>query len=732
MNQPLLSIRGLKTHFFGDEGVTRAVNGVNFDVLPGQAVGIVGESGCGKSVMARSILRIVEQPGRIVDGEIILRRDRRNEPSKRDRQSERDIAKAVTDDDGIDLAKLPPNGPTMRSIRGGDISLVFQEPMTSFSPVHTIGNQLIEALRLHKGLSARDAAERGVELLRMVDVPMPEEILGNYAWQLSGGLRQRAMIAMALAGEPRLLIADEPTTALDVTTQAQILDLLRSLKQDTGMALMLITHDLAVVAGMADYVVVMYLGEVVEKGPVEDIFAAPQHPYTKALLRSIPSVTATARSKLRTIAGSVPHPFNRPSGCPFHPRCTVAIDGKCDTEDPPLRVLGGGREASCHLVDGQTVAAGEAAGKQRAFLTLLEAEQEESQVPPPSTSGEVILDVRGLSKTFPVKATSVGRNRARIRAVDDVNFDLRAGETLALVGESGSGKTTVSRCILRALEPDAGEMVFRTSSGDQLDLAKLRKKQVRPIRSQMQMIFQDPYSSLNPRMTVLDIIAEPLLVNGIDSRERRVARVRELLELVGLPQQYMRRYPHAFSGGQRQRIGIARALAMHPRLIVADEPVSALDVSVQAQILNLMLELQQQLGLTYILVSHDLSVVKHVSDRIAVMYAGNLVELGSRDEIMDHPKHPYTSTLLAAVPKPDPRATKVFVPPLRGKRPNLIAPQVGCYFESRCPHAIDLCKTSPPDWREIGPGRWARCHRADELDLPGVDGTLPAGAVRTT
>jgi peptide/nickel transport system ATP-binding protein len=712
MNQPLLSVRNLKTHFFGDEGTTRAVNGISLDVHPGQAVGIVGESGCGKSVMARSILRIVEQPGRIVEGEIVLR--------KRGEGAEGDHAE-------VDLAQLPANGETMRSIRGGDISLVFQEPMTSFSPVHTIGNQLTEALRLHKRLTAAEAAERAVELLKMVDVPMPDEIVSSYAWQLSGGLRQRAMIAMALAGEPRLLIADEPTTALDVTTQAQILDLLRNLKRDTGMALMLITHDLAVVAGMADYVVVMYLGEVVEKGPVEDIFAAPQHPYTQALLRSIPSITSRSRSRLRTIAGSVPHPFNRPAGCPFHPRCSVAIEGTCDREDPPLRVLGAGREASCHLIDGKPAAS----IKERAFLTLLANEQHELPVMPSREPGETVLEVRNLHKSFLVKASAMGKNQARIRAVDDVNFDLRMGETLALVGESGSGKTTVSRCILRAIQPDHGEMVFRTEAGDQLDLAKLKKKQVRRIRSQMQMIFQDPYSSLNPRMTVLDIIAEPMLVNGVDSRQQRVARVRELLELVGLPQQYMRRYPHAFSGGQRQRIGIARALAMHPRLVVADEPVSALDVSVQAQILNLLLELQEQLGLTYLFVSHDLSVVKHVSDRIAVMYAGNLVELGLRDDVMENPKHPYTSTLLAAVPKPDPTAKKVFVPPLRGTRPNLVAPQVGCYFESRCPHAIDMCKTVVPEWREVSPGRWARCHRAEELTLTGVDAAaLPAGALR--
>jgi peptide/nickel transport system ATP-binding protein len=702
MNQPLLSMHGLKTHFFGDEGVTRAVNGVTLDVYPGQAVGIVGESGCGKSVMARSILRIVDKPGRIVEGDIILRKD----------------------GEEIDLAKLPANGEAMRSIRGGDIGLVFQEPMTSFSPVHTIGDQLTEAVRLHQRLDKNGAFQRAVELLDMVEVPSPDKIMENYAWQLSGGLRQRAVIAMALAGDPRLLIADEPTTALDVTTQAQILELLRQLKTDSSMALMLITHDLGVVAGLADYIVVMYLGEVVEKGPVEEIFAVPKHPYTQALLRSIPSITGSPRTRLNTIAGSVPHPFNRPSGCPFHPRCTVAIEGTCDREEPSLRILGCGHEASCHLVGDGAL---EASTEERAVAELSVNERPEppetAPAPAPAVArepGETVLEVRGLSKYFPVHASTLSRKHAKMRAVDDVEFDLRAGETLALVGESGSGKTTASRCILRAVEPDSGEIMFRTEAGERLDLAKLKKKQVRPYRRQMQMIFQDPYSSLDPRMTVLDIIAEPLLVNGVTNRQKRVERVQELLDLVGLPQAYMRRYPHAFSGGQRQRIGIARALALHPRLIVADEPVSALDVSVQAQILNLLLELQERLGLTYIVVSHDLSVVKHVSDRIAVMYAGNLVELGRRDEVIEKPLHPYTSTLLAAIPKPDPLAKRTFVPPPRGLRPNLVEPQVGCYFQSRCPQAIDKCKVEVPTWREVDGGRWVRCHRAEELMLPGV------------
>jgi oligopeptide/dipeptide ABC transporter ATP-binding protein len=340
--------------------------------------------------------------------------------------------------------------------------------------------------------------------------------------------------------------------------------------------------------------------------------------------------------------------------------------------------------------------------------------------PPAATSAaaETILEVRGLSKSFPAHGSTLRKRHGLLRAVDDVHFELAAGETLALVGESGSGKTTAARCIVRAIQPDSGEVVFRTEAGERFDLARLSQKQVRPHRSQMQMVFQDPFSSLDPRMTVLDIIAEPLLVNGV-GRKERVERVRELLDLVGLPQQYLRRYPHAFSGGQRQRIGIARALALNPRLVVADEPVSALDVSVQAQILNLLLDLQERLGLTYLFVSHDLSVVKHVSDRIAVMYAGNLVELGCRDEIMERPKHPYTATLLAAIPKPDPLAKPISAPQ-RGTRPNLIDPQVGCYFATRCAHAVDRCKVERPAWEEISPGRWARCHRSEELTLSGV------------
>jgi oligopeptide/dipeptide ABC transporter ATP-binding protein len=693
----LLAVRGLKTHFVDDEGTTRAVDGVSFTMSAGKTLGVVGETGCGKSITARSLLGIVDPPGRIVAGEIRLRRA----------------------DGWVDLAALPANGPEMREVRGGDIGLVFQEPMSSFSPVHTIGSQLTEAVRLHCGLSKKDAHDRAVELLEQVGIPRPEGVLAGYAWQLSGGLRQRAMIAMALAGEPKILIADEPTTALDVTTQAQILALVRGLQERTDMAIMLITHDLGVIAEMADEVLVVYLGKVVERGPVEEIFHSPRHPYTRALLDSIPSRQAVARTRLPTIAGIVPHPFDRPDGCAFHPRCAFAMDGICDRTEPAEQIVAPRRHiVSCHLYDEVvmdqpvTVLGEVPAGADR--NEVVTGSEPESRV-----DDTVLLDVRDLSKSFPIKSGLLGRVSGHVRAVDGVSFQVRQGETLALVGESGSGKTTASRAILRALDPDSGQIHFRKPGGDVVDLARLSRGQVRTLRTELQMIFQDPYSSLNPRMTVLDIITEPLLVNGVGTKAERLERASELLRLVGLRQEFLRRYPHAFSGGQRQRIGIARALALNPSLIVADEPVSALDVSVQAQILNLMLELQNRLGLTYLFVSHDISVVKHISDRIAVMYVGQTVELGNRDDVVSRPLHPYTSALLGAVPRPDPTVRRTIAPP-RGAVADPANPPSGCYFHPRCPFAVDRCTVERPAWREIVPGRMARCHRAEELDLAGM------------
>ncbi|HZC73855.1 MAG TPA: ABC transporter ATP-binding protein [Jatrophihabitans sp.] len=687
---PLVSVRNLKTHFFGHEGTTRAVDGVSFDIYAGRTLGIVGETGCGKSVTARSILRIVDRPGKLVDGEILLRRN----------------------GSYVDLAKLPVESRALREVRGGEIGLVFQEPMTSFSPVHTIGDQIFEAIRIHGQRTKEQVRERAIELLEMVRIPDPERRLDAYPWQLSGGLLQRAMIAMALAGDPRLLILDEPTTALDVITQAQILDLVRDLQDNTGLAMILITHDLGVIAQMADDVAIMYLGRVVERGPVEEIFAHPKHPYTHALLQSIPSRHETARQRLSTIYGAVPHPFNRPAGCSFHTRCMFAMPGVCNESEPEPRFLVSGHEVACHLDDSLLGRSANGAGHPVPAV----AELRHASAADDGATAEPVLVVRDLAKEYALQGRRLGKSRGTVQAVEDVSFDLRPGETLALVGESGSGKTTVSRCILRAVQPRAGQIRYRTAAGKELDLARLSKKALRPLRREIQMVFQDPYSSLNPRMSIFDIISEPLLLDGMKNRNERIDRVGELLKLVGLRPEYLHRYPHAFSGGQRQRIGIARALALNPRLVVADEPVSALDVSVQAQILNLLMELQDQLGLTYLFVSHDLSVVSHISDRICVMYAGQVVEVGDTEQILQAPKHPYTAALLAAIPKPDPATRARFnIPRQAGLLPG--DTHAGCYFQRRCPYAVERCKTERPELDTHAPGHLARCHRAAELSL---------------
>jgi peptide/nickel transport system ATP-binding protein len=690
--QPLLSVRNLRTHFTAEEGTTRAVDGVSFDVYAGRTLGVVGETGCGKSVTARSILRIVDRPGRITDGEILLRRG----------------------EEWVDLASLPASGEEIRAVRGGEIGLVFQEPMASFSPVHTVGNQLTEAIRLHAEMTREQVRERAVELLDMVGVPEPESRLEAYPWQLSGGLLQRVMIAMAVAGGPRLLILDEPTTALDVITQAHVLDLVRDLQERSGLGIILITHDLGVVAQMADDVAVMYLGRVVERGPVARIFDEPRHPYTQALLESIPSRGGGNRRRLPAIAGSIPHPLRRPSGCSFHPRCRHAIAGVCARDEPAPRPAGERHEVSCHLDD--TAMSDNAVrivpGAQATALTARPA----SAGQPAGPGVQPLLEVRHLAKEFAARGGQLGRSRGGVRALDNVTFDLRAGETLALVGESGSGKTTASRCILRAIAPDTGEVLYRRASGEVVDLAQASGKQLRSLRPEIQMIFQDPHSSLNPRMSVLRTVGEPLALNGVSNRRERTDRVEELLRLVGLGGEYLRRFPHALSGGQRQRVGIARALALNPRLVVADEPVSALDVSVQAQILNLLLDLQERLGLTYLFVSHDLSVVRHISNRIGVMYAGELVELGDADDVLAAPMHPYTAALLAAVPRPDPATRGPFRIP-RAKTAPGDGTQAGCQFRRRCPFAIDRCETERPAWEEIAAGRRVRCHRAAELTL---------------
>jgi peptide/nickel transport system ATP-binding protein len=568
----LLNVRNLEVEFHVHEGAIRAVNGVSFRVPQGGVVALVGESGSGKSVVSQSIMGILPQAARIKGGEILFRDPQTGE---------------VTD-----IAALEPNSRAMRAIRGGRISIVFQEPMTSLSPLHTVGDQVSEALRLHRNCSRKDGAALTREMLRLVDFPDPAQALKTYPFELSGGLRQRAMIAMALVCRPALLIADEPTTALDVTIQAQILKLLKDLQAELGMAVLLITHDLGVVANMADEVVVMYRGEVTEAGAIEDVFEDPQHPYLKALLHAVPRFDMAPGERLQ-----------------------------------PLREI---QHTTGHLL----------------------ARRDEPR--PAADNGVPVLTVDGLSKTYRTRKSGLlsGASNGVVLAVDDVSFEVRRGECLGLVGESGCGKTTLSKLILRALEPDAGRIRFN-QDGQLVDVTELDERALPSYRRKVQFIFQDPYSSLNPRMTVFDIVGEPLVIHGIGDDAWRREMVCELMALVGLDMRYLNRYPHSFSGGQRQRIGIARALALKPELLLCDEPVSALDVSIQAQILNLLKDLQKELGLTYLFVSHNLAVVDYIAGRIAVMCRGRLVETAPREALFRSPIHPYTKALLAAVPKPD-------------------------------------------------------------------------------
>ena len=571
----LLSVRDLHVEFRVAEGLIRAVRGISFRVRPGGTVALVGESGSGKSVVAQTIMGILPRPAHITRGEILFADPRL--PGT------------------VDIAKLPPESRAMRAIRGGNISIIFQEPMTSLSPLHTVGNQVGEAVMLHRDVGTAEARELTRDMLRLVGFPDPARALDTYPFELSGGLRQRAMIAMALICRPSLLIADEPTTALDVTIQAQILKLIRDLQGELGMAVLMITHDLGVVANVAEEVVVMYRGEVMESGEMRDIFAKPRHPYLKALLRAVPRFHMEPGERL-----------------------------------VPIREIKS------------------AGGK------LLEATRE----PWPAGADSVgpLLAVSRVSKRFETGNTG-WFNRKRtgggVLAVDDVSFEIRRGECLGLVGESGCGKTTLSKILMRALKPDTGTVLFN-DRGRVIDVLDLEDEALVAFRRKQQFIFQDPFGSLNPRMTVYDIVAEPLVIHGIGDAEHRRAMVKELMNLVGLDVRHLKRYPHSFSGGQRQRIGIARALALRPDLLICDEPVSALDVSIQAQILNLLKDLKEKLGLTYLFISHNLAVVDYIADRIMVMCRGRIVEVAPRATLFRNPVHPYTRALLAAVPDPDP------------------------------------------------------------------------------
>ena len=650
MSEYLVDINHERLSFFTPAGEVKALNDVSIHVKEGEVLGIVGESGSGKSVTAYSLMGLTAYPGKLIGGTLEFNGHKINEMTEKE----------------------------MRKIRGNEVSIIFQDPMTSLNPVYTIGNQIEEVILLHTDKKKKEAHERAKELLTLVGINEPEKRLKQYPHELSGGMRQRVMIAIALACEPKLLIADEPTTALDVTIQAQILELMMELKDKLGMAIIMITHDLGIVASMCEKIAVMYAGRIVEYGTTDEIFYEPKHEYTKGLLRSIPKLDAREHEKLVPIEGTPIDLLNPPKGCPFAPRCNNCMK-ICLREMPPVTTFGDVHYTQCWM-----------------------NQKEERQV------SDKLVEVQHLKQYFP--AGGYGKNKRYVKAVDDVSFYVNKGETLGLVGESGCGKTTTGRTLLRLYEPTAGKIIY----DDQVifDGEKKIAVDMLPYRKKMQIVFQDPYASLDPRMTVADIIGEAIDIHKLAAnKQERYDIIIEMLRRVGLNSEHANRYPHEFSGGQRQRVGIARALAVNPQFIVCDEPISALDVSIQAQVINMFEDLQQELGLTYLFIAHDLSVVKHISNRIGVMYLGKLVELADSYELTTHSVHPYTKSLISAIPIADPktaRQNKRIV--LEGDVPSPLNPPSGCRFRTRCPYATEQCAAEQPEWREISAGHYVACH----------------------
>ncbi len=690
----ILEIKNLQTHFLLDSGTIHAVDGVSLTVKRGKTLGVIGESGCGKSVTAHSILRLIPSPpGRIVGGEILLHR-----------------ASGT-----VDLAKLNPSKAEMRSIRGNDIGMIFQEPMTSFGPLHTIGNQIMETILVHNPrLPHAEARARAIALLDRVGIPNAAVRVDSYPHEFSGGMRQRAMIAMALSCSPMMLIADEPTTALDVTIEAQILELLIELQEMTGMGIMLISHNLAVVSEMAHDIAVMYLGKRVEYGTNEQISKNPLHPYTRGLWSSIPSVDGPLK-RLHPIPGIVPSARNLPPGCVFASRCAHFMPGLCDAPRPvPDVEAEPGHFVSCYLYTDE----GRAYVRPVNTTLTVEAPEPDQTLTTGGKAAEPILEVRNLKQFFPIQKGFLRRTVGYVKAVNEVSLTINKGETLGLVGESGCGKSTLGRSILRLYEPTGGEVALYRGN-QKLNVLALNRSQMRQARTTMQMIFQDPFASLNDRMTVLQNVIEPLVCNDIGTPAEREAIAEKILTQVGLRKEHLRRYPHSFSGGQRQRIGIARALSIEPKFIVADEPVSALDVSIQAQILNLMRDLQAEFGLSYLFISHDMAVIRYMADRIAVMYVGKLVEYADSQKLLSRPLHPYTEALMSAVPRVTSQGRRKRIV-LEGTPPDPSNLPQGCVLQNRCPFVQARCRQEEPELREVRPGHFSACHFAEELDLKGI------------
>ncbi len=657
----MLKVENLRLGFTSGRQLLVAVDGISFAISKGETFALLGESGCGKSATAQGIMRLLPAAGRITRGRVEL--------------------------DGEELLSLPEAD--MRKVRGARMAMIFQEPATSLNPVMTVGQQIGEVLERHLGLNENAATARTIELLQQVGIADPVRRLDEYPFQLSGGMKQRVMIAIALAGEPDLLIADEPTTALDVTVQAQILDLLAQLQVDRGMAILLITHDLGVVARMAHRIGVMYAGELVEVANREDFFRRPQHPYTQALFAALPEISRRGMA-LATIPGQVPSLANMPAGCRFAERCEHVMP-VCREHSPEWRQHSehGGHKFRCHW---QATPTADEPGHQ--------AKRGELHSP-----DKPFLEVSNLKVHFPIRQGFLQKTVGHVRAVDGISLAISAGHTLALVGESGCGKTTAGKALLQLIKPTSGSVKLGPH-----ELVGMSAKRLRAARRHLQMIFQDPFASLNPRLRIGEIIEEGMAALGLENdKATRAKAVEILLVQVGLPAEAALRYPHEFSGGQRQRIAIARAIAVQPEILICDEPTSALDVSVQAQILNLLKHLQQTLGVAYLFITHNFAVVEYLAHEVAVMYLGRIVERGKAEEVLRSPQHPYTQALLSAVPSPSLDKSKTIIR-LTGETPSPANPPSGCHFHPRCPQAMDKCREKYPEVHERTETHLIACH----------------------
>jgi peptide/nickel transport system ATP-binding protein len=684
---PLLEVDGLNVTFRTRDGDVRAVRDMALRLASGETLGIVGESGSGKSTVALAILGLLPRNASVTG--------------------------SVTAQGGQELLGLRERD--LAHVRGSVIAYVPQDPLSSLNPAFTVGWQVAETIWTRQRMGKEAAFRRAAELLQAVGIPRADEQMRRFPHEFSGGMRQRVVIAIAMANDPKVIVADEPTTALDVTIQAQVLEALRAARQQTGASMLLITHDLGIMAGMADRVMVMYAGKPVEIGPADEIFFRSRMPYTLGLLGSLPRLDVDRPAPLRPIPGAPPSLINLPSGCPFAPRCPVAIE-RCAEEEPALLAVAPEHSCACHR--SRELAAG------APLFTTENPMSERTVAPAPATlplqDGLPVIGVTDLVKHYPITSGRLGRRRAgQAHAVCGVSLELRQRETLGLVGESGCGKTTTARSILQLVPATSGSVRFEGG-----ELTTQTRGQLRKLRQHVQVVFQDPFASLDPRMPVGEIVAEPLRVHERWDRRTGPERVAELFRLVGLNPEHRNRYPHEFSGGQRQRVGIARALALEPKVLVLDEPVSALDVSIQAGVVNLLEDLQDRLGLSYLFIAHDLSVIRHISDRVAVMYLGKIVETGTRSQVYDAPSHPYTQALLSAVPVPDPvierRRRRII---LTGDVPSAASPPSGCRFRTRCWKARDICATEEPALTERGQGHPVACHFAEVVPvLPGPDG----------